>query len=84
MCLVVAASQQLGIGLAGQLPWRLPGDMAAFKRITTTTAATAARSGTTNAVVMGRKTWDSIPAKFRPLPGRTNVVLTRNPAATPM
>lgn len=52
-------------------PWRLPADMAHFKRVTT-------QGNATNAVIMGRKTWDSIPAKFRPLEGRTNVVLTRS------
>ena len=52
--------------------------MAYFKEVTT---ATADDSGTaTNAVVMGRKTWESIPAKFRPLPDRINIVLTRSPA----
>ena len=77
VCAVVAASEQLGIGSGGQLPWRLPGDMAAFKRITTTTMT----PGRENAVVMGRKTWESIPARFRPLPGRVNIVLSRHPAA---
>jgi len=77
VCLVVAASERLGIGQDNQLPWRLPGDMAAFKRIT----STASRPEAPNAVVMGRKTWESIPPKFRPLAGRTNVVLTRQPAA---
>ena len=55
-------------------PWRLPGDMAHFKRVTTE----APSPETINAVIMGRKTWDSIPSKFRPLEGRTNVVLTRS------
>ena len=50
--------------------------MAYFKRVTT--EAPAAQQ---NAVVMGRKTWLSIPKKFRPLPGRANVVLSRNPDA---
>lgn len=77
VCLVVAASERLGIGLDNHLPWRLPGDMAAFKRIT----STAPRPDAPNAVIMGRKTWESIPPKFRPLAGRTNVVLTRQPAA---
>lgn len=53
-------------------PWRLPADMAHFKRVT------CGQPGTNNAVIMGRKTWDSIPPKFRPLPSRTNVVLTRS------
>jgi dihydrofolate reductase len=53
------------IGADGELPWRLPEDLAAFKRLT--------MGGT---VVMGRRTWESLPERFRPLPGRTNVVLT--------
>lgn len=54
------------IGAEGGMPWHVPEDLAHFKEIT---------SGTT--VVMGRKTWDSIPERFRPLPGRDNVVVTR-------
>ena len=53
------------IGADGDLPWHLPEDSALFRRITT---------GST--VVMGRRTWESLPARFRPLPGRVNVVLT--------
>lgn len=53
------------IGAAGGLPWHLPEDLALFRRLTT---------GST--VVMGRRTWESLPERFRPLPGRTNVVLT--------
>ena len=56
------------------MPWKLPGDMAYFKELTTRTADASKQ----NAVVMGRKTWESIPAKFRPLPGRVNVVLSRS------
>jgi dihydrofolate reductase len=70
--IVVAADASRGIGKGGGLPWRLPGEMAYFKRVTTTAA-----EGTRNAVIMGRKTFESIPAKFRPLPGRLNVVLSR-------
>lgn len=70
---VVAADAKLGIGKGGTLPWKLPGDMAYFKRVTSTTSDPAKR----NAVVMGRKTWDSIPAKFRPLPNRLNIVISR-------
>jgi dihydrofolate reductase len=56
------------IGRDGLLPWHLPEDMAHFKALTMG-----------GVVVMGRKTWDSLPARFRPLPGRINVVVTRNP-----
>ena len=73
---IVAATAQMGIGRDGALPWRLKGDMAYFKRVTTEAPASQQ-----NAVVMGRKTWLSIPKKFRPLPGRANVVLSRNPDA---
>jgi len=59
-------------------PWRLPEDMAHFKKITSTPPT----PGLTNAVIMGRKTWESIPPKFRPLPSRANVVLTRNDPST--
>jgi hypothetical protein len=75
---VVAATVTGGIGLGGKLPWSLPTDMAAFKRITTTLPAGAA-AGVRNAVIMGRRTWLSIPPRFRPLPGRLNVVLSRCP-----
>jgi dihydrofolate reductase len=69
--IVVAAAANSGIGRAGQLPWRLPGDLAFFKRVTSQVTG-AGR----NAVIMGRKTWDSIPSKFRPLPGRLNIVIS--------
>lgn len=69
---VVAADEANGIGKDGGLPWRLPGDLAFFKLLTT-----AAPEGQTNAVIMGRRTWESIPARFRPLPDRRNVVVSR-------
>lgn len=71
--IVVAATKQWGIGKGGTLPWSLPGDMRYFKELTSRTADPLKQ----NAVIMGRKTWESLPAKFRPLPGRLNVVLTR-------
>lgn len=57
------------IGRDGTMPWHLPEDLAHFKR---TTAS--------HPVIMGRKTWDSLPARFRPLPGRANIVVTRQTA----
>lgn len=74
---VAVAEENWGIGLRQQIPWRLPSDMKHFKQLTV-------RSGTDNApqqqhaVIMGRKTWESLPAKFRPLPQRFNIILTRN------
>jgi dihydrofolate reductase len=56
------------IGAHGELPWHLPEDLARFRDLTL---------GCT--VVMGRVTWDSLPEKVRPLPGRDNVVLSRQP-----
>lgn len=54
------------IGEAGSIPWSVPEDLAHFRQVT---------DGST--VVMGRRTWDSLPSRFRPLPGRRNVVVTR-------
>lgn len=82
--IVAATAGSLGIGKNGALPWRLAADMAYFKRCTstpTTSGATASTAGKVNAVIMGRKTWQSIPERFRPLQGRRNVVLSRNPKA---
>ena len=73
LTLIVAATLQNGIGQSGRLPWRLPQEMAYFARVTTT-----APEGNVNAVIMGRNTWESIPAKFKPLQKRLNVVVSRN------
>ncbi len=64
--MIFAQSANGVIGLNGVMPWHLPEDLAHFKKLTLGSP-----------VIMGRKTWDSIPDKFRPLPGRTNVVITR-------
>ncbi|MFT4232235.1 MAG: dihydrofolate reductase [Leucobacter sp.] len=57
------------IGRGGEMPWHLPEDLAHFRRVTTGAP-----------VIMGRRTWESLPERFRPLPGRDNVVVTRDPA----
>src|SRR5947209_10041560 len=64
--LVWAQSTSGIIGRGGDIPWRVPEDLARFKEVT---------MGHT--VVMGRRTWESLPARVRPLPGRRNVVLSR-------
>ena len=63
--LIVATDRQGGIGLGGGLPWHLPDDLRRFKALTLG-----------KPVVMGRRTWDSI---GRPLPGRLNIVVSRDP-----
>ena len=56
------------IGADGTIPWHLPEDLARFRTLTRQSR-----------VVMGRRTWESLPDRFRPLPDRRNVVLTRDP-----
>jgi dihydrofolate reductase len=65
--LVAAVARGGVIGRDGGIPWRIPEDMARFRELTMG-----------HAVVMGRRTWESLPDQFRPLPGRDNVVVTRN------
>ncbi|KAK0583556.1 hypothetical protein LWI29_038151 [Acer saccharum] len=71
---VVAATRDLGISKGGDLPWTLPTDLKFYDDITSTTSD----PGKKNAVIMGRKSWESIPFEHRPQPGRLNVVLTRS------
>jgi dihydrofolate reductase len=66
--LIYARSRNGVIGKGGVMPWHLPEDMAHFRQLTMGCP-----------VIMGRKTWDSLPPKFRPLPGRRNIVITRQP-----
>ncbi|SEF13525.1 dihydrofolate reductase [Jiangella alba] len=66
--LVWAQSANGVIGRDGTLPWHLPEDMKHFRTLT---------AGAT--VLMGRRTWESLPPRFRPLPGRRNLVLSRTP-----
>ncbi|KAG7400365.1 hypothetical protein PHYBOEH_005953 [Phytophthora boehmeriae] len=73
---VVAALEATGgIGLRQQIPWRLPSDMKHFRALTTRGKDA---SNAQHAVIMGRKTWESLPAKVRPMPQRFNVILTRD------
>ena len=66
---IIAAVASNGvIGKDNTLLWRIPEDMKRFKELTVG-----------KAVIMGRKTWESIPEKFRPLPDRMNIVISRNP-----
>jgi dihydrofolate reductase len=64
--LIWAEAHQRVIGMNGKMPWHIPEDLAHFKRMTLGAP-----------VIMGRKTWDSLPARFRPLPGRLNLVISR-------
>lgn len=66
--IIAAMDLNRGIGKNNELPWRLKGDMKYFKEKTTGTS-----------VIMGRKTWESLPEAYRPLPDRENIVLSRNP-----
>jgi dihydrofolate reductase len=66
--LVAAVARNGVIGRDGTIPWRIPEDMQRFRALTMG-----------HPVLMGRRTWESLPARFRPLPGRRNVVVTRNP-----
>ena len=65
--LIAGVARDGAIGRDNGLLWHLPGDLPRFKALTMG-----------HAVIMGRKTWDSLPARFKPLPGRRNVVVTRN------
>ena len=67
LTLIAAVARNGVIGKDNALPWHLPADLKHFKALT---------MGHT--VIMGRKTWESLPEKFRPLPGRQNIVVTRN------
>ncbi|WP_150427198.1 dihydrofolate reductase [Dechloromonas sp. CZR5] len=69
VAIIAAVANNRVIGKDNTLVWNIPADMAHFKALT---------SGQT--VIMGRKTWESLPPRFRPLPGRRNIVISRQPA----
>ena len=68
LALIAACARGGVIGVENRLPWLLPEDMKFFRETTRG-----------KPVIMGRKTWESLPAAFRPLPGRVNIVVSRNP-----
>ncbi|CCD24942.1 dihydrofolate reductase NDAI_0E01260 [Naumovozyma dairenensis CBS 421] len=72
--IVACLLPEMGIGFQGSLPWRLSKEMKYFRQVTSLTKDSQKK----NAVIMGRKTWQSIPARFRPLPNRLNVVISRS------
>ena len=67
LALIAGVARNGAIGRGNQLLWRLPEDLQRFRRVTLG-----------HPVIMGRKTWDSLPAAVKPLPGRRNIVVTRN------
>jgi dihydrofolate reductase len=67
VAVIAAVARNGAIGRDNELLWRNPQDLAHFRAVTMGCP-----------VIMGRRTWDSLPARFRPLPGRRNVVVTRN------
>ncbi|KPI40131.1 Dihydrofolate [Cyphellophora attinorum] len=85
LIVATATKPPLGIGLNGTLPWPpIKADMDFFRKVTKDSRPSSdgsclmrRQSKVMNAVIMGRKTWESIPPKFRPLAGRINVVVTR-------
>ncbi|MBJ61095.1 MAG: dihydrofolate reductase [Euryarchaeota archaeon] len=70
-CLIAAVSENGFIGVNGDLPWKIRSDMIRFRDLT------VGGGGERNAVIMGRKTWDSLPDAHRPLSDRVNIVLTK-------
>ena len=72
--LIVAHDENRAIGANNQIPWFLPGELKRVKDITSHTSI----PGAMNALIMGRKTWESLPQNRRPLPGRLNIVLSRS------
>lgn len=65
MTIIVAFDQNFIIGKNNSIPWHFPEDLANFKKLTTN-----------NICIMGRNTWESLPSKFRPLPNRTNIIIS--------
>ena len=77
--LIVAMCKNNGIGFNNKIPWRISEDMSYFSKKTSGDYVGVNETIKKNAVIMGRNTWDSLPKKYKPLPIRFNIVLTRNP-----
>lgn len=71
--IIVATSCDGGIGFENKIPWNIPEELSSFKRITSKTDD----KDKNNAIIMGRKTWESLPVK--PLPNRLNIIISGNP-----
>ncbi|UZJ54720.1 hypothetical protein CBS101457_004040 [Exobasidium rhododendri] len=83
LTIIAAVTRANGLGVNGTLPWKLPKEMAHFRKATCALGSSSSSEPSEfniNAVIMGRKTWESIPPKFRPLKGRINVVISRSPS----
>jgi dihydrofolate reductase len=84
LTIIAAVTRKNGLGVNGTLPWKLPKEMAHFRKATLALGNPQKESNDDtvnppmNAVIMGRKTWESIPPGFRPLKGRINVVVSRS------
>lgn len=72
--IIVATCLDGGIGYQNQIPWKLSADLKYFARVT----QDAFKTDLPNSVIMGRKTWESIPDRFKPLKNRTNIVISRS------
>ena len=75
--LIVAMCKNNGIGMNNKIPWKISEDMVYFSK-KTIGKYTSSDDDKKNAVIMGRNTWESLPKKYKPLPNRLNVVLTRS------
>lgn len=82
--IVVAMTETRGIGAKNSIPWRLPKDISYFTRLTKTTESLIPsqlsiflHKQPQNAVIMGRRTYESLPDRYKPLPGRLNIVITK-------
>ena len=77
--IIVACDVDGGIGIENRIPWKISRDLGMFRRLTTFGSKTSqTMPEVENVVIMGRNTWESLPAKVKPLQGRLNVVLSRS------